>query len=292
MFRAPTRESLDWWAQRFDERGVTHERHRGARGPGDAPLQRSRGAAAGTGGPGRRRGSACRGWSPWANSPIPAEYQIRGIHGVRLHSARHDATVRVLTETMGFRETGQYTLPPTEDAPERLGPAIRWARVALAQRIHLEERGDSTIHGSGVSASAVSTTSRFAPDQRDARRLARAAGRAGLQVTPVIDRFYFHSIYFREPGGVLFEVATDGPGFATDEDEQHLGESLALPPFLDPIGARSRRASSAADTRADRLRDRIATLPPLHPHGSSGYFRPESPFFVAPRWESISYVIQ
>jgi glyoxalase family protein len=53
-------------------------------------------------------------------------------------------------------------------------------------------------------------------------------------VTPVIDRFYFHSIYFREPGSVLFEIATDGPGFATDEDAQHLGEKLALPPFLEP----------------------------------------------------------
>jgi len=53
-------------------------------------------------------------------------------------------------------------------------------------------------------------------------------------VTPVIDRFYFHSVYFREPGGVLFEIATDGPGFATDEDPEHLGERLALPPFLEP----------------------------------------------------------
>jgi glyoxalase family protein len=57
---------------------------------------------------------------------------------------------------------------------------------------------------------------------------------AGLSVTPVIDRFYFRSIYFRESGGVLFEIATDGPGFAADEDAEHLGESLALPPFLEP----------------------------------------------------------
>jgi glyoxalase family protein len=55
-----------------------------------------------------------------------------------------------------------------------------------------------------------------------------------LQVTPIIDRYYFRSIYFREPGGVLFEIATDGPGFATDEDPEHLGEKLALPPFLEP----------------------------------------------------------
>jgi glyoxalase family protein len=57
---------------------------------------------------------------------------------------------------------------------------------------------------------------------------------AGLGVTPQIDRYYFRSIYFREPGGVLFEIATDGPGFATDEDAVHLGERLSLPPFLEP----------------------------------------------------------
>ena len=56
---------------------------------------------------------------------------------------------------------------------------------------------------------------------------------AGLRVTPEIDRFYFHSIYFREPGGILFEIATDGPGFATDEPVASLGASLALPPFLE-----------------------------------------------------------
>jgi len=55
----------------------------------------------------------------------------------------------------------------------------------------------------------------------------------GLGVTPQIDRFYFRSIYFREPGGVLFEIATDGPGFAADEDPAHLGERLSLPPFLE-----------------------------------------------------------
>jgi glyoxalase family protein len=58
--------------------------------------------------------------------------------------------------------------------------------------------------------------------------------RAGYNVTPQIDRFYFRSIYFREPGHVLYEIATDGPGFATDEDPAHLGETLALPPFLEP----------------------------------------------------------
>ena len=60
---------------------------------------------------------------------------------------------------------------------------------------------------------------------------------AGTGATPVIDRFWFKSVYFREPGGVLFEIATDGPGFAADEDPAHLGETLVLPPWLEPTRA-------------------------------------------------------
>jgi glyoxalase family protein len=61
---------------------------------------------------------------------------------------------------------------------------------------------------------------------------------SGGHPTPVIDRFWFKSVYFKEPGGVLFELATDGPGFAVDEDPQHLGETLVLPPFLEPMRER------------------------------------------------------
>ena len=65
-------------------------------------------------------------------------------------------------------------------------------------------------------------------------RFANTVLRAGAQPTPVIDRFWFKSVYFREPGGVLFELATDGPGFAVDEAAETLGESLVLPPWLEP----------------------------------------------------------
>jgi glyoxalase family protein len=71
------------------------------------------------------------------------------------------------------------------------------------------------------------------PDEEEHAEWRERLARAGLAVTPVIDRYYFKSIYFREPGGVLFEIATDGPGFATDEDPAHLGERLSLPPFLE-----------------------------------------------------------
>ncbi len=102
--------------------------------------------------------------------------------------------------------------------------------------VHLEERpdlGPGRVGIGGVHHVAFRTPD---PAQQEAWRSLLAE--AGVGVTPVIDRFYFRSIYFREPGGVLFEIATDGPGFATDEDAERLGESLALPPFLESHRAR------------------------------------------------------
>jgi glyoxalase family protein len=98
--------------------------------------------------------------------------------------------------------------------------------------VHLKERphlGPGRVGIGGVHHVAFRT-----PDEGQQEAWRRRLAEAGVGVTPVIDRFYFRSIYFREPGGVLFEIATDGPGFATDEDADHLGESLALPPFLEP----------------------------------------------------------
>ena len=79
-------------------------------------------------------------------------------------------------------------------------------------------------------------TSRGVADNGCGRRvsLRETIQRAGLQPTPLIDRFWFQSVYFREPGGTLFELATDGPGFDRDEDMKHLGEQLILPPWLEP----------------------------------------------------------
>ena len=80
-------------------------------------------------------------------------------------------------------------------------------------------------------------------DDEEHQHAVRAQGRRrrAREPTPVIDRFWFKSVYFKEPGGVLFELATDGPGFAVDEDAAHLGETLVLPPWLEPSRQRSRR---------------------------------------------------
>jgi glyoxalase family protein len=78
-------------------------------------------------------------------------------------------------------------------------------------------------------------------DDRHQLAMREQVEEAGGHPTPVIDRFWFRSVYFKEPGGVLFELATDGPGFAVDEDPSHLGEALVLPPFLEPHRAQIER---------------------------------------------------
>ena len=108
--------------------------------------------------------------------------------------------------------------------------------------IFRRRRGSGAARG----ASAASTTSRGAWTTRRIRIDLRARiDEAGRRPTPLIDRFWFKSVYFLEPGGVLFELATEGPGFAVDEDAAHLGESLVLPPWLEPqrqaIAANCRR---------------------------------------------------
>ena len=108
--------------------------------------------------------------------------------------------------------------------------------------VHLTERPDlpPTRQGAG----GVHHVAFRVPDREQQQEWRRRIVGAGLPVSEQIDRFYFESIYFREPNGILFEIATDGPGFATDEDPAHLGESLALPPFLEP-----RRAQIEAGLR-------------------------------------------
>ncbi len=229
LFRAPSRESLDWWARRFDERGVTHEAIQQRAGRVVLPFSDPEGQRLELVAPADGEEQPVAGGSPWAASPIPAEYQIRGLHGARLNSALHDATERTLTRVMGFPETGEYTLP-TEDGGERRVRVFQVGAGGPGTEVQLEERGDQRLGRVGIGGvhhvAFRTPTNETHADWRE--RLADA----GLQVTPVIDRFYFHSIYFREPGGVLYEIATDSPGFTIDEPPEKLGTSLSLPPWF------------------------------------------------------------
>lgn len=220
--RVSGRAALEWWVGRFDELGV---RHAGiAERDGRAYLDF-------TDPEGQRlrlsedRGEGVPGGVPWEDAPVPREVGIRGLGAVDLTVAELEPTARVLTGVLGFRQTGEVSESGGRTVTFEVGPGGPGTTVRV-----LERPGAPYAHlgRGGVHHVAFRT-----PDDEEHAAWREHLRRAGLGVTPQIDRYYFRSIYFREPGGILFEIATDGPGFATDEDAEHLGERLSLPPFLE-----------------------------------------------------------
>lgn len=224
--RVPDADALIWWGARFKELGVKHEEIIERNGRATLVFEDSEGQRLALVEDDAQPKVA--GGTPWTGSPVPEKYAIRGLNHVTTTVARLDLTEHVLTEVMGFKPSGSYAIAG-ENAGEVLvystGEGGPGAELHVALRPNLQ-RG--TVGRGGVHHVAFRTPT----DETHAAWQERLAG-AGINVTPVIDRFYFRSLYFREPGGVLYEIATDGPGFATDEDAAHLGERLSLPPFLE-----------------------------------------------------------
>jgi glyoxalase family protein len=159
----------------------------------------------------------------WTDSPVPAEHSIRGLHSVTLAEEESGRTAAFLTAAMGFRGTN-------ESGGRTRFIAGRGGAGAIVDVENLPGLAPGRIAPGSVHHVAFRT-----PDEPGQREWRDEVGRAGLNVTPVIDRRYFHSIYFREPGGVLFEIATDGPGFAVDEPAAALGTRLMLPDWLEAL---------------------------------------------------------
>jgi glyoxalase family protein len=151
---------------------------------------------------------------------IPEEHALQGFDGVRAYAIDPDRTTALLEDTLGFEPRGDYTWEARGD--QRGG--------FYAYDTAPEGRG---IPGAGTVHHVAWATH---TDDHDAWR--QRVAEAGHRPTPVIDRFYFKSIYFREPNGILFELATLGPGFAVDEDPEHLGERLSLPPDFEHLRER------------------------------------------------------
>lgn len=160
--------------------------------------------------------------APWAHSTVPERHQLRGFHAVRLWERDLEHTSRFLEQGLGFDSAGaEGGWHRFEAGPGGAGRRVE-VRAASAER-----RG---AWGTG----AVHHVAYRAPDEEAQVEIRRRVLAAAGHPTEVIDRFWFRSVYVREPGGVLFEVATDGPGFTVDEDAKTLGEALILPPWLEP----------------------------------------------------------
>ena len=165
---------------------------------------------------------------PWSISPVPAEHAIRGLASVTLTVPALGPTTSLLEDVLGFRPTGEYAFP---DNPSRKAVVFETASGGLGTEVHVEARPD--LPGAQTGIGGVHHVAFRTIDEDELRAWRDRVATAGFPVTEVIDRYYFRSIYFREPRGVLYEIATDGPGFGQDEDIEHLGEHLSLPPFLE-----------------------------------------------------------
>ena len=163
-----------------------------------------------------------RTFTPWGQSQVAAEHQIRGLESARMSEARLPVTTAFLEAAMGFRHLG------TENG---------WHRYGLGEGTSGEYLDVREVPGAQRGAWGTGSIHHLAwrvDDEAHQSEVRESVQKCGAHPTPEIDRFWFKSVYFKEPGGVLFELATDGPGFAVDEDPQRLGETLVLPPWLEP----------------------------------------------------------
>jgi glyoxalase family protein len=166
--------------------------------------------------------------SPWAKSAVPAEHQIRGLGPIVLNVHDLARTEQVLTGAMNMRCARDYAAP---DANAQVH-VFAMGEGGPAAELHVIEQKDLPMARQG--AGGVHHVAFRTPDDQQYHAWTQRLNQLGIRNSGEIDRFYFRSLYFREPNGILFEIATDGPGFATDEPMETLGEKLALPPFLEP----------------------------------------------------------
>lgn len=166
----------------------------------------------------------------WANGPVPEEHALRGFHGVTLWLNTVEPTAAVLTEQMGYTFVGQE------------GSRYRYRGASADGGLYVDILHRPGQRRGSFGAGSIHHIAFRTVDDSEQLEYLQTLRQAGLQVTPVQDRQYFHSIYFREPGGVLFEVATDAPGFLIDETVEELGSHLKLPPWFEQHRAEIERA--------------------------------------------------
>jgi glyoxalase family protein len=220
--------SLPWWKERFTKIAVRHRDIATIDGRATLEFEDPEGQRLALIDDGGMNGQGLGDARPWAKSPVPAEHQIRGLGPITLSVPQLRSTDAILREVMELRKARDYPHPETKDPIHVYemgegGPAAE-LHVAVQPGLPIAEQGAGSVHHVAFRT----------PD--DAQYDAWAKKLADLRVpnSGKVDRYYFRSLYFREPNGILFEIATDGPGFATDEPMATLGEKLALPPFLEP----------------------------------------------------------
>ena len=214
---------MDYWTERFDRLGVTHETPTVRDGRLTLDFEDGEGqrlALVDDGGAGDAH--------PWDKSPVPAERQIRGLGPISMTVPDLAPTDMVLQQVMGMRPVRTYPVP---DSPSEHVHVYEMGKGGAGAELHIAVRPGLPVAGQG--AGGVHHVA-FRSADADYDAWANRLDDMRIPNSGKVDRFWFKSLYFREPNGVLFEIATDGPGFGVDEDMATLGEKVVLPPFLEP----------------------------------------------------------
>jgi len=213
--------SLAWWARRLEEHRVAQQPVVAQDGRLTLEFEDPEGqrlALIDDGGAGPAH--------PWERSPVPAEHQIRGLGPISISVPDLRPTEAVLTEVMEMRKVRRYAL-----ARGATTHVYAMGEGGPAAELHVAV--EPGLPQAGQGAGAVHHVAFRTPDDAQYRAWNDRLRDMRIPSSGPVDRFYFRSLYFREPNGVLFEIATDGPGFTADEPLEALGERLALPPFLE-----------------------------------------------------------
>jgi glyoxalase family protein len=221
--RVPKDESLSYWKNRFRELGVEHE---------DISSEFGRATLSFRDFEGQRlvlvsdeHNVGVEGGRPWDKSPIPTEHAIIGLGPVMLTVSQRESTARILKEVLGYREKGTYVSKKNDVFVFETGEGGTGAEIHLVERSDLpkERPGRGSVHHVAFRVESEEELKKWVQRLKELR----------IPSSGFVERYYFKSLYFREPNGILFELATDGPGFEGDESFEHLGERLALPPYFE-----------------------------------------------------------
>src|SRR5712691_3972139 len=208
--------SLGYWTQRLIALGISHDAPEKRFGETVLPLRDPDGMRLAL-----VAVNAADAIAGWSNGDVPPEHAIRGLHGVTLMVEADEATANVLTDALGFRAAAREgNLRRFVAGAEKLGAVVD---IRTAEGFLAGHQGAGSVHHVAFRAA----------DDAAQSDMGKAIRAQGLRPTDQINRCYFRSVYFREPGGVLFEIATDDPGFTRDEPKESLGTALKLPPWYE-----------------------------------------------------------
>ena len=231
--RVAERRTLGWWSVRFEQAGIAHDSILERDGRATLDFEDFEGQRLSL-----VADENSNSANAWEKSPVPVEHQIRGLGPITLSVPQLAPTDQVLTSVLSMRRVREYQIGGRDSSGGLAGARLTDATVHVYEmgaggpgaevHVAVEPQLNTARAGAG-SVHHVAFRTTAADYQAWAERLERL----GMPTSGPVNRFYFQSLYFREPNGILFEIATDEPGFAVDEPMETLGEQLALPPFLE-----------------------------------------------------------